>query len=127
MQPQFFGEPLVDKELGTRIKAAKGLGLKVSTFSNGSLLTEDKARMLIESGLDELKFSIDSHRPEVYEQIRKGLKFQNVLENVRADDGPAAADGPEPSDGVGDDGGVRPEPTTRPGPTTSSGRASWIA
>ena len=39
--------------------------------------------MLIESGLDEIKISIDSHIPAVYEAIRKGLKFQKLLDNVR--------------------------------------------
>jgi radical SAM protein with 4Fe4S-binding SPASM domain len=82
VQPQFFGEPLVDRTLEEKIRAAKSLGLYLSLFTNGSLLTADKARMLIKSGVDELKLSIDSHRPEVYESIRRGLKFQKVLENV---------------------------------------------
>ena len=83
VQPQYFGEPLVDKELERKIKAAKEMGLKVSIFTNGSLMNEDKARMLIESGIDEVKVSIDSCKPEVYEKIRKGLKFDTVVQNVK--------------------------------------------
>jgi radical SAM protein with 4Fe4S-binding SPASM domain len=83
VQPQYFGEPLVDKGLGDKIRASRELGLKTTVFSNGSLLDAAKAKMLIESELDEIKISIDSHKPEVYEAIRKGLKFQKVLENVR--------------------------------------------
>ena len=83
IQPQFFGEPLVDKNLGDKIRNAKELGLYVTLFSNGSLLDKAKAEMLVESGVDEVKISIDSCKPEVYEAIRKGLRFQKVLDNVR--------------------------------------------
>ena len=79
-----FGEPLLDKLLSERIRIAKKAGLKrVKIISNGSLLTEEKTRELIESGLDELKISIDGHSPETFEKIRKKLKYADVVENIR--------------------------------------------
>ncbi len=80
-----FGEPLLDRKLERRIQAAKEAGIgKVKIFSNGSLLTEDRSRGLIEAGLDEIAVSFDGETPEEYERIRTPLKFGVVVENLRA-------------------------------------------
>lgn len=50
--------------------------------TNGSLLTTERARGLFENGLDMLQISIDSIQKETYESIRRGLHFENVIENV---------------------------------------------
>jgi len=79
-----FGEPLLDKALETRVKYAKDRGLrKVKIFCNGSLLTEKRARGLIEAGLDEIKISFDGATQEEFEQIRPPLKFGTVVENIK--------------------------------------------
>jgi radical SAM protein with 4Fe4S-binding SPASM domain len=83
IQPQFFGEPLADKGLAEKLRAAKEMGLYITMFSNGSLIDKAAAEMLVKSGLDDIKISIDSCKPEVYEAIRKGLKFRKVLENTK--------------------------------------------
>jgi hypothetical protein len=78
-----FGEPLLDNQLEDRIKYAKGKGIpKVKIFSNGSLLTEDRAKGLIEAGLDELKISFDGSTKEEFERIRSPLKFDVVVNNI---------------------------------------------
>jgi sulfatase maturation enzyme AslB (radical SAM superfamily) len=78
-----FGEPLLDKRIEERIRYAKQRGIsKVKIFSNGSLLTEDRARGLIEAGLDEIKISFDGAAREEFEQIRVPLKFDTVVANV---------------------------------------------
>jgi sulfatase maturation enzyme AslB (radical SAM superfamily) len=79
-----FGEPLLDPGLEDRIAYAKRMGIrKVKIFTNGSLLTEQRARGLIAAGLDEIKISFDGASPEEFEAIRTPLKFDVVLENVR--------------------------------------------
>ncbi len=79
-----FGEPLLDKRLEDRVRYAKDKGLpKVKIFSNGSLLTGDRARGLIEAGLDEVKISFDGATKEEFEQIRVPLKFDRVVENIK--------------------------------------------
>jgi uncharacterized Fe-S cluster-containing radical SAM superfamily protein len=78
-----FGEPLLDKHLEDRIAYAKGKGIRrVKIFCNGSLLTPDRARGLIEAGLDELKVSLDGATEEEFERIRPPLKFHVVVQNV---------------------------------------------
>jgi len=76
------GEPLLDSKLEQRIKLAKKHGMKlVSISTNASLLTEKRARAIIESGLDDIRFSIDGTTKESFEKIREGLKFKKVMEN----------------------------------------------
>jgi hypothetical protein len=78
-----FGEPLLDKDLEDRVAYAKQRGIrKVKIFSNGSLLTEERARGLIRAGLDEIKISFDGATQEEFEAIRTPLKFHTVVENV---------------------------------------------
>ena len=79
-----FGEPLLDRHLEDRIRHAKQRGVpRVKIFSNGSLLSEDRARGLIRAGLDEIKISIDGASKEEFERIRYPLKFDRVIENIR--------------------------------------------
>jgi radical SAM protein with 4Fe4S-binding SPASM domain len=79
-----FGEPLLDKQLEDRVSYAKGKGIrKVKIFSNGSLLTPDRAAGLIKAGLDEVKISFDGATQEEFEHIRPPLKFDVVVENIR--------------------------------------------
>ncbi len=79
----FFGEPLIDKHLIERIKYAKSKGIYVGFSSNASLLTEEWAKNLIDSGLDSITISMDGYSKEVYERIRKNLKFEEVKENIQ--------------------------------------------
>jgi hypothetical protein len=78
-----FGEPLMDKQLEDRVSQAKGKGIKkVKIFSNGSLLNCDRAKGLIEAGLDEIKISIDGATKEEFERIRVPLRFETVMRNI---------------------------------------------
>ncbi|MBI1311338.1 radical SAM protein [bacterium] len=79
-----FGEPLLDKRLPERIRYAKDQGIrKVKLFSNGALLYGKMAEGLLESGLDEIKISIDGADAEEFNTIRVGLNHAQVVENVR--------------------------------------------
>ena len=78
-----FGEPLLDQQLEDRIAYAKQKGIRlVRIFCNGSLLSPDRARRLIEAGLDEVKVSLDGATREEFERIRTPLKFDTVVQNV---------------------------------------------
>lgn len=79
-----FGEPLLDRRLPERVALAKQRGIgKVKIFTNGSLLTEERAAALIEAGLDEIKISFDGATADEFERIRTPLKFDAVVNNVR--------------------------------------------
>jgi len=80
---QRIGEPLLDKKLPEKVLRLKKSGIKCVIFStNASLLSEDLAKRLLESGLDEIMLSIDSINKEEYEKMRVGLNFDRVIKNI---------------------------------------------
>jgi hypothetical protein len=79
-----FGEPLLDRNLAKHVRYAKEKGIKrVAIFSNGSLLTAEKANELMDAGLDQIKVSFDGATSQEFEQIRFPLKFDTVIENIK--------------------------------------------
>lgn len=79
-----IGEPLLNPELTQMIRYLKGRGVTVLFNSDAIGLTEKKRRGLIESGLDELRVSMDAATPETYQAIRGVPRFDRVVENVTA-------------------------------------------
>lgn len=74
-----FGEPFMDKEIFEKIKYAKARKISyVCVFTNGSLLHDSLLVKIIDSGLDEIFFSIDTGIKEDFERIRKNLSFDKV-------------------------------------------------
>ena len=81
---QNFGEPLFDSELFRKIRYAKDMGIKKTViYSNGSLFTERNINSMIDSGLDELFISFEGYTKEIYENLRKGLSFDSISNNIR--------------------------------------------
>lgn len=78
-----LGEPLLDKNLEDRIRAEKAAfpTAQVVVYSNGALLTPERARSLLDSGLDVLSVSINGFRKETYEHVMK-LPHEQTLERV---------------------------------------------
>lgn len=79
-----FGEPLSHTYIFEMIKDIKELGLKVELITNGSLLTEDAAKKLVDLKLDTLFISLDGPDEEIYNDIRKGADFTSVVTNIKA-------------------------------------------
>ncbi len=78
------GEPLLDKKITTRVHQLKKAGIKkVILVTNGSLLNSKKIENLLEAGIDEIMFSVDSIEKTDYEKIKKGLNFDIVLNNIK--------------------------------------------
>jgi radical SAM protein with 4Fe4S-binding SPASM domain len=79
----FRGEPLLHKDIGRFISYAKKQGIiDVFLNTNAVLLTEDIAKMLIDSGLDRLTVSFEGFEKTLYERNRSGAKFEEVVANV---------------------------------------------
>lgn len=76
------GEPLLHPELSRCISLAKGAGIKTNIHTNATLLTPQKSKEILESGLDELHFSFDGEDPQTFERMRKGAKYKETLENI---------------------------------------------
>lgn len=76
------GEPLMHPDFGAFIAYASEKGIKCGISTNGTILDEKKAKMLLASPLDHLIISIDGTTPETYERIRGGNAFANVVRNT---------------------------------------------
>jgi sulfatase maturation enzyme AslB (radical SAM superfamily) len=82
-RPFLQNEPLCDNRLGEIVRYIKGdPTARVELNTNGELLSEKRARKLLESGLDEVRFSIDAFSTEVYEKTRPGIDRDTVYERV---------------------------------------------
>ena len=78
-----FGEPLAHPEIADMITQAKTLGSSVELITNGTLLTKDLSKRLIEAGLDMLWVSLDGAEPESYADVRLGAALPEVISNLR--------------------------------------------
>lgn len=81
---QLRGEPTLHPDLALIIETIKSsyYNIKIGMSTNGSLLDEQKAYDLVESGLDYITFSMDSISQ--YPDIRRGGKLDTVLHNVNS-------------------------------------------
>ncbi|HEX2171575.1 MAG TPA: radical SAM protein, partial [Dehalococcoidia bacterium] len=78
-----IGEPLMNPELPRMIRHLKERGAYVLFNSNAILLNGRRVDALIESGLDEIRVSIDGATPETYFKLRGVKAFPKVLGNIR--------------------------------------------
>jgi len=79
----YRNEPLTHPRVAEMVEYAKNLGvIEVMFNTNGTLLTESLVHDLIAAGLDKIIFSIDSHDPETYKEIR-GVDLNDVLRNIK--------------------------------------------
>lgn len=77
------GEPLLDRGIGEKIKKLKEINIKhVNISTNAALLTEDRILELLESGLDDIRISLDGFTKETYEKVRQGLNYDIVKANT---------------------------------------------
>jgi radical SAM protein with 4Fe4S-binding SPASM domain len=81
---QGIGEPLLNRDLPEMIRYLKQHGVYVVFNTNATLLTRRRQLALIESGLDELRVSIDASTPETYRRVRGIPAFDRVVGNVAA-------------------------------------------
>lgn len=78
------GEPMMVRDLPRMVRYLKDRGAFVLFNTNGTLLTVRRGRELCESGLDELRVSLDAADPKSYVAVRGRDFFDRILRNVRA-------------------------------------------
>jgi MoaA/NifB/PqqE/SkfB family radical SAM enzyme len=78
------GEPMMVRALPRMIRYLKDRGVYVLFNTNGTLLTQRAGRQLIETGLDELRVSLDAATPESFLRVRGRDFFARIRRNVRA-------------------------------------------
>jgi radical SAM protein with 4Fe4S-binding SPASM domain len=80
---QGLGEPLMHLYFFDMVRYAVERGIRVSTNTNLTILTEERAEECVESGLHVMHVSIDGASEHVYEAIRIKAHFDKVLRNLR--------------------------------------------
>jgi MoaA/NifB/PqqE/SkfB family radical SAM enzyme len=78
------GEPMMVRGLPRMIRYLKNRGTYVLFNTNGTLLTRRKGQELIDSGLDELRVSLDAAEPQAFELVRGRDMFARIVRNIRA-------------------------------------------
>lgn len=77
------GEPFLNKDIFKMIKYANKKGILVNTNTNGTLLTKKIIDKICEVEIGEIAVSIESTKKKEYEKIRKGAKFDSVMNNIK--------------------------------------------
>ncbi len=82
VEPQHLGEPLCHPNFIDIIRFLKKENKYIAFHTNGSLLKNDLAIDLAKLKPNLIRFSIEGDCKEIYEPLRKGLKWEEVLQNV---------------------------------------------
>jgi MoaA/NifB/PqqE/SkfB family radical SAM enzyme len=78
------GEPLLSPHFLELVESAKRYETEVYFNTNGTTLTKDIARRLVDLDVDRINFSVDGATEKTFESIRKGAKFITVINNIAA-------------------------------------------
>ena len=76
------GEPMLVKDLPRMIRYLKDRGTYVLFNTNGTLLQPKKFQELIDTGLDELRVSLDAADRETYLKVRGKDFFKRIVRDV---------------------------------------------
>ena len=79
-----LGEPLLNGHLAAYVRRLSAAGVEVAFTTNATLVDDRKAEELATAGLDRVTVSIDGATPGVYESIRVGARFDDVVSGIRA-------------------------------------------
>lgn len=78
------GEPMLVKDLPRMIRHLKARGAYVLFNTNGTVLTAKRGRRLCDTGLDELRVSLDAADAKSFLLVRGKDYFNRIVRNVRA-------------------------------------------
>lgn len=79
-----IGEPLLNRALPGMIRHLKKRGVEVRFNSNGILLNEKWQQDLMETGLDELRISLDAASGQGYRAVRGSDRFDQIVCNLKS-------------------------------------------
>ncbi len=78
------GESLLHPGIFEAIAYLRSKGIRSYLQTSGLHVDDERARLLVDSGLDFVSFSIDGFRPETYDEIRRGGDFARTVANLEA-------------------------------------------
>lgn len=76
------GESFMNPDIYEMLKIGKSKNINFTIITNGTLLTENNIKE-IPNNVRQIIISVDSPVPEKYEKIRRGGKFNLVIENIK--------------------------------------------
>jgi len=79
---QGLGEPTMHPRFFDMVRFAVGRGIRVTTNTNATLITDKRAEQCVTSGLECLHASLDGARAETFERIRVRANFAKVVKNL---------------------------------------------
>ena len=82
LQIQGLGEPMIHPRFFDMVRHAHERGIRVTTNTNMTLMTPERAQATLDSGLDTLHTSIDAVTPATYEAIRVYANYERVRRNL---------------------------------------------
>jgi organic radical activating enzyme len=77
------GEPMLHPKAIDLLCYAKSVGCKIGLITNGSAFTDNKSIQLLKAGVDMIEFSVDACDEQSYSLVRKGLKWDRLIRNVK--------------------------------------------
>jgi len=78
-----WGEPLLHPRIFDMAAYCRERGLRSEISTNGVLLTEERSRELLHSGVSTLYIGLDGATRDTYEQIRRRADFDRTVANIR--------------------------------------------
>jgi MoaA/NifB/PqqE/SkfB family radical SAM enzyme len=91
-----LGEPLLNPDLFEMVRYLKARGAYVLFNSNALALNERRRLVMLESGLDEYRVSLDAAQPDTYKKIRGIAGLNKVQRNLLALTAAMREQGPGP-------------------------------
>lgn len=77
-------EPLYAPKFPEMLEIAARYALPhLAFFTNGTLLNERNIETIIRSGVNVIMLSFDGATPQTYQSIRRGARFEHVVNNIR--------------------------------------------
>lgn len=78
-----FGDPFLNPDFWKFHKIAKDAGARTAFFTNAMAMNETHIQRVFTEKTNYVFFSIDSIKPEVYEEIKKGTDYSKVIGILR--------------------------------------------
>jgi MoaA/NifB/PqqE/SkfB family radical SAM enzyme len=80
--PYGIGEPMLHPNIFEMIRITREAGIRAGMSTNGTLLDDRRANMLLDCGLDYLILAFDGATKETYEKYRSGAVFEKTRDNI---------------------------------------------
>ena len=77
------GEPLLCPDIKKMLKYTKNKFLNLKINTNASLLNEEMAHSILNSGVKTLVFSADAADSKLYSKLRVNGKFEKIIKNIK--------------------------------------------